>query len=314
MRTRTRTSNDSFPTTIVPRVGWGLRSTVLTVLVAFTVLIPSAAWAGAIVQPDFSDPTVTTFDGLRLTFFNPSPLAVDGHTVATDNGMFRYLPLGSADCLANECIGTHNDLGYLDIHLGQPMRRAGVWVGSSAATVYFFDETDAQLGSVDVTPVAGQTMDFAGWEATSGLIGRIRVTDTESNTKVVTVDNLMVEDSSAEPVPDVVTIDIRPGSANNQINLSSRVVPVAVLTTESFDASVVDPSTVTLADGPVRVKGNGEPSATLADVDGDGDRDLLLHIEAREMTLSTGDVEATLHGLTLSGELIEGTDIVRIVP
>jgi hypothetical protein len=42
-----------------------------------------------------------------------------------------------------------------------------------------------------------------------------------------------------------VTIDIKPGSDPNAINPSSRgVIPVAILTTESFDATTVSPITV----------------------------------------------------------------------
>jgi len=42
-----------------------------------------------------------------------------------------------------------------------------------------------------------------------------------------------------------VEIDIKPGSYPNSINLDSgRVVPVAILTTPDFDASIVDPGTV----------------------------------------------------------------------
>ena len=52
--------------------------------------------------------------------------------------------------------------------------------------------------------------------------------------------------TAAPPVVEV-EIDIKPGSDPNSINLKSKgVVPVAVLTTDDFDASDVDPDTVTL--------------------------------------------------------------------
>lgn len=314
MRTRTRPSND-IPSTISDhRVGWGFRSRVMTVVAAFTLLIPTAAWAGSMTEGDFADPTVWDFDGLGLPFVNWEPVVIDDNTITSDTGAVRYMDMGLGNCITNECVGSHSDNGYLDIVLGEPMRRVGMWVGVSAATVEFYGEDDSQLGSVAVTPVTNQAMEFAGWEADAGLIGRIRVIDNETNSMVVTVDNLMVEDSSAPTTGQQVTIDIRPGSAKNSVNLSGRVVPVAIHTTPSFDASSVDPLTVTLAGASVRMRGNGDPSSTLADVDGDGDRDLLLHIEVRDMTLAAGDVEATLHGLTLSGDPFEGTDIIRIVP
>jgi parallel beta-helix repeat protein len=105
-----------------------------------------------------------------------------------------------------------------------------------------------------------------------------------------------------------VTIDIKPGSDPNSINLGSKgVVPVAVLTTDDFDASDIDPDTVLFADAPpVRW--------TLEDVDGDGDMDVLFHFKVQELSLDATSTEATLTGETLDGVQIEGTDTVTIVP
>ena len=106
-----------------------------------------------------------------------------------------------------------------------------------------------------------------------------------------------------------VTIDIKPGSDPNSINLKSKgVVPVAILTTEDFDASDVDPTTVVFAGAtPVRWAS--------CDVDGDGDMDLLLHFKTQELReLDAFSTEATLIGATLGGTAIQGTDSVNIVP
>ena len=46
-----------------------------------------------------------------------------------------------------------------------------------------------------------------------------------------------------------VTIDIKPGAFPNSINLGSNGnVPMAILSSADFDATTVDPETVTLAD------------------------------------------------------------------
>lgn len=99
-------------------------------------------------------------------------------------------------------------------------------------------------------------------------------------------------------------IDIKPGGNPNNINLKSRgVVPVAVLTTEVFNASTIDPSTETVEfaeASPVRWM--------LCDVDGDGDDDMLFHFKTQELNLDGDSIEATL---TVDG--IAGTDTVRIV-
>jgi hypothetical protein len=108
--------------------------------------------------------------------------------------------------------------------------------------------------------------------------------------------------------PVEVAIDIKPGSDPNSINLESKgVVPVAVLTTDDFDASIVDPATVVFA-------GASPLRWAMEDVDGDGDLDLLFHFKGQELDLDEDSTEATLTGTTFDGLPIEGTDTVNIVP
>jgi hypothetical protein len=111
-----------------------------------------------------------------------------------------------------------------------------------------------------------------------------------------------------EPLSAFVDIDIKPGSCPNSINLKSKgVVPVAVLTTENFDASTIEPDTVEFADAhPVRY--------TMEDVDGDGDLDMLFHFKTQDLDLVKDSTEAALTGETTDGTLIEGWDTVKIVP
>jgi len=109
------------------------------------------------------------------------------------------------------------------------------------------------------------------------------------------------------PAVSEVEIDIKPGGNPNNINLKSRgVVPVAVLTTDNFDASTVDPSTVLFAGAsPVRWK--------LCDVDEDGDDDILFHFKTQDLNLEEDITEATLTGETNNEDVISATDTVRIV-
>ncbi|MDH3458376.1 MAG: PKD domain-containing protein, partial [Gemmatimonadota bacterium] len=112
-----------------------------------------------------------------------------------------------------------------------------------------------------------------------------------------------------------VEIDIKPGSDPNSINLGSNGnVPVAILSTTDFDATTVNPATVTLADAQVKVKGNGTRLANPEDVNGDGITDLVVHIRTVGLSLTDGDVEAVLRGETFDGQAIEGSDSVRVVP
>lgn len=114
-----------------------------------------------------------------------------------------------------------------------------------------------------------------------------------------------------------VDIDIKPGSTPNTINLGSNgVIPVAILSSEGFDARDVDPETVQLeGKAGVRVKGNGDPQAIERDVNGDGVVDLEVKIEVEN--LEPGDIqdgEAEVTGSTMDGQDFVGTDLVTIVP
>lgn len=115
-----------------------------------------------------------------------------------------------------------------------------------------------------------------------------------------------------------VDVDIKPGSDPNSINLLERgVIPVAILTTDTLDASTVDPDSVCFGDAEAPAErdcteahGTGHPE----DVDGDGDDDLVLHFETQETGIDPGDTEACLMGHTTGGIAIEGCDSVRTVP
>lgn len=113
-----------------------------------------------------------------------------------------------------------------------------------------------------------------------------------------------------------VAIDIKPGSAQNTINLGSAgVVPVAVLSSASFDATQVNPETLTLAGAAVRLIGRGgKYSCSTYDANADGRLDLVCHVETAQFMLEEGEGTATLAARTYSGQSIRGEDAIRIVP
>lgn len=121
-----------------------------------------------------------------------------------------------------------------------------------------------------------------------------------------------------DPIPGAKTlarqvpIDIKPGSDPNSINPRSKgVIPVAILSTATFNATTVDPLSVTFGPGgasEVHNKGHVE------DVNGDGKPDLVLHFATEQTGIKNGDDQACLTGKTAGGLSIQGCDSVRIIP
>jgi len=116
-----------------------------------------------------------------------------------------------------------------------------------------------------------------------------------------------------------VYIDIKPGSNPNPISSKKNgVVPVAILTTDTFDATQVDPETVIFAGAsPVRWSLEDvlvSPEYPDGPASGpDGDIDLLLFFNAQDLQLSNGDETASLTAMTFDGEEICGEDTVKLL-
>jgi hypothetical protein len=108
-----------------------------------------------------------------------------------------------------------------------------------------------------------------------------------------------------------VSIDIKPDTFPNSINPErTEVIPFAILTTDTFDATTVDPTTVHF--GPTGTEAAPVHSA-LEDVDGDGDTDMILHFKTRDADIEWGDTSASLTGETVGGQAIKGSDSIRTV-
>ncbi|MHC4309594.1 MAG: LamG domain-containing protein [Planctomycetota bacterium] len=114
-----------------------------------------------------------------------------------------------------------------------------------------------------------------------------------------------------------VEIDIKPGSYPNAINLGSHgVIPVAILTTDFFDATTVDPGSVMLEGLGVALRGKSDKLlASEEDVDGDGDNDLIVKINTENLEPGIWqDGPVLLTGSTYDGQDIVGTDDIIVVP
>ena len=109
--------------------------------------------------------------------------------------------------------------------------------------------------------------------------------------------------------PNLVDIDIKPGSDPNSINSRSMgLVPVAILGSDTFDVSEVDVSTLVFGPSDATPAHNGH----LDDVNGDGLPDLVTHYVQKLTGLASSDTEACLTGETLDGTPIVACDAVRV--
>jgi len=111
--------------------------------------------------------------------------------------------------------------------------------------------------------------------------------------------------------PIKIVIDIKPGSDPNGLNPNNKgVVPVAIVTTEGFDASTVDHCTVRFGPDLAAPTHKG-CCGHMEDYDGDGDLDAIYHFKTQETGIEMGDTEATLIGKTIDGLDFVGTDSVK---
>jgi hypothetical protein len=108
-----------------------------------------------------------------------------------------------------------------------------------------------------------------------------------------------------------VVIDIKPGSFPNSINPTKKgVIPVAILTTDVFDAARIDRTRLRFG----RIGSEAAPvHSALEDVDADGDTDMILHFRTQDTGIVCNDISAFVTGTTFDGKAIQGADSVNTV-
>jgi CSLREA domain-containing protein len=114
----------------------------------------------------------------------------------------------------------------------------------------------------------------------------------------------------------LVAIDIKPDSDANPIYPRSRgVLPVAILSSESFDVEDVDVTTLAFGpDAAAPAHDLTEPGVLedhLRDVNADGSIDLVPHYRSRETGITSDDLEACMSGALADGMPFEGCDSIR---
>ncbi len=110
------------------------------------------------------------------------------------------------------------------------------------------------------------------------------------------------------------TIDIKPGSCKNPLNVKSNgVLPVVILGSADFDVAEIDPSSITLAGVAIlrsAIEDVSVPSDSGCHIEGsDGYDDLVLKFDTQEIVAALGAVsDSDIITLILNGILHDGTE------
>jgi hypothetical protein len=107
-------------------------------------------------------------------------------------------------------------------------------------------------------------------------------------------------------------IDIKPGSVVNPINPKSKgVIPVAILSSDVFDATQIDYQTIRFGPAGAEI---AHKHPHLDDVNGDGIMDLMLHFRTQDTGIMSGDIEACLSAMLMDGTAVSACDAIVTVP
>jgi polyhydroxybutyrate depolymerase len=118
-------------------------------------------------------------------------------------------------------------------------------------------------------------------------------------THMIDATELMWEHFKKHAIPELVVIDIKPS-----INLAGKgVTPVAILSSNEFDATTVDPTTVLFGPGGWEAK---PVHYAYEDANNDGLLDMILQFKTQETGIQAGDTS-----VTLTGRSFFGTDSIK---
>jgi hypothetical protein len=230
---------------------------------------------GHLYQIDISGETPTL---LKQRTIDPGP-AVAVQMLSVDEDRLGNLGFTWMESSSSE---------YLSMWVGtlDTADRFAASVASPGGGFFFFSSRIGDYSTTVLDPSDGRTF----WSA-SEYIGN----DGESNVWRTHITSFTLPATQ-------VSVSIR-----QSINPRGGVIQVTILSTRSFDASAIDPSTVEF--GP-----NGAhqtQKARIADVNGDGLADLALHFRLEQTGIKCGDTSASITGQTFGGQTFKGSDSFR---
>ena len=191
-----------------------------------------------------------------------------------------------------------NPFGYA----GNARRMRGTWLdvnGNPISSAFFL----LAPSSINYIHVHGSTI-FAPCNATS-----IKIYFDKADFGGITYDDgYFGQNLSANPNACPITIDIKPGSFPNAINLKSKgIIPVGVLSTSTFNApELLNLSTFTFENATI-VKHSVE------DVNNDSLKDLVMFFKTQDTTITCIQTSAALQGKRFDNGIVIGTDSIVTV-
>ncbi|MDO8588884.1 MAG: right-handed parallel beta-helix repeat-containing protein [Armatimonadota bacterium] len=224
--------------------------------------------------------TEYAFPGVGVLMNNSSP-TICNNIIAFCDFALLYAETGSAPVIRSNC-----DYGNRD---AQPYPAPGFDV---SADPQFVDPANDDYHLAPGSPCINK-----GWNDAPGL----PALDMDGEGRIASG---LVDIGADELWPTMVEIEVIP----SKINLRSNgLVGVIVYSTESIDATSLDPTALRLAGAAVAARGNGSLHCDTTDVDADGDLDLVLKFRANELALDGNATSITLTGVDPTGWPIEGT-------
>lgn len=250
--------------------------------------------------------------------------------VITPDGAFAYLTLNSLNVVSLISLASNTVVANIPIAHGPNLLAItpdGAFAYITHAPANLISVMETATNTIVTTILPGQQYSLRGLDftpdgafayvaAADGSIlptpGAALVIETATNT---IVDNVVVElnPSSVAITPNPVMqvmIDIKPENDGNEVGLSREPdVLVALLGSHTFDVGDVD--LASLRFGPGAAQPDGPESH--ADINRDGEPDLILRFATVATGLQPGDSQACLTGDTLDGTTFQGCDTVVVV-
>ncbi|MFH1956599.1 MAG: right-handed parallel beta-helix repeat-containing protein [Patescibacteria group bacterium] len=249
----------------------------------FRRVIPSPSIGGQVKASSPIDIVITDPDGFIIT-----PTTI----IQTDEEYLQEVP--------GELYYTENVLGadgYPEDIVYWPVQKTG-------------DYTIKVIPDFNAGPNATYGLDFSMRNQTITLAQNVPVSQIPTQGYGVTIASDQVVSTF---IP--VSIDVKPGSFPNSINLGSNgVVPVAIFGFANFDVKQIKIDSIRFGNATIKLKGNGQSIFSYSDLNADGFTDILVKISTEALQLTATDTKVNLEGNLIDGTTIKGSDSIRIVP